>query len=142
VIFLDRNIISETMRAAPDTHVKGWLREQKPDLSVSTVVLGEILFGIAKVRPQERSPRWTIILKEWRIRFVGNIHAFDEPSAEIYGEIMGQSHRSGLNLSMADAMIAAVALRHGAALATRNTKHFETLGIPLINPWEHEAGRR
>lgn len=34
-----------------------------------------------------------------------------------------------------DNMIAATAKCHGLAVATRNTKHFESTGIPCINPW-------
>jgi toxin FitB len=32
-------------------------------------------------------------------------------------------------------MIAATALEHGLTVVTRNTKHFEGLGLSLINPW-------
>ena len=33
-------------------------------------------------------------------------------------------------------LIAATALEHGLALATRNTKDFEGLAVPLVNPFE------
>jgi toxin FitB len=33
-------------------------------------------------------------------------------------------------------MIAGIALSHRATLATRNTRHFEDLTIPIVNPWE------
>jgi predicted nucleic acid-binding protein len=47
------------------------------------------------------------------------------------------SHRDrlGLPIDTADAVIAAIALEHGAQLATRNTKDFTELGLVLINPW-------
>jgi predicted nucleic acid-binding protein len=35
-----------------------------------------------------------------------------------------------------DALIAAIALTHGATLATRNIPDFEHCGIPLVNPWQ------
>lgn len=35
-----------------------------------------------------------------------------------------------------DALIAAVAQSAGMIVATRNTKHFEPFGVPLVNPWE------
>jgi len=34
-----------------------------------------------------------------------------------------------------DGLIAATAIAHDLALATRNTKDFEGLGIHLIDPW-------
>ena len=35
-----------------------------------------------------------------------------------------------------DALVAATALEHGLALATRNVKDFERMGLKLINPWQ------
>lgn len=37
-----------------------------------------------------------------------------------------------------DAMIAAIAAVHDLTLATRNIKHFESLGVSLVNPWAYE----
>ena len=36
-------------------------------------------------------------------------------------------------------MIAAVSIRHGYRLFTRNTKDFELTGVRLFNPWEHAS---
>jgi predicted nucleic acid-binding protein len=41
-----------------------------------------------------------------------------------------------LALETADAFIAAVALANGFAVATRDTRPFETAGVDIINPWE------
>ncbi len=38
-------------------------------------------------------------------------------------------------MSAFDGLIAAIALSHGANLATRNTRDFEGGGLRLINPW-------
>ncbi|MGH3497887.1 MAG: hypothetical protein ACRDP1_10520, partial [Nocardioidaceae bacterium] len=40
-----------------------------------------------------------------------------------------------------DALIAAVAESAEMTIATRNTKHFEPLGILCLNPWETTASR-
>jgi predicted nucleic acid-binding protein len=32
-------------------------------------------------------------------------------------------------------MQAGIALAHHATLATRNTRHFEDLSVPVVNPW-------
>jgi predicted nucleic acid-binding protein len=37
---------------------------------------------------------------------------------------------------MRDTFIAGIAVAHGATLATRNTKHFEDLPMPVVNPWQ------
>jgi len=36
----------------------------------------------------------------------------------------------------ADALIAAVALANGFAVATRDTRPFEVAGVNVINPWQ------
>jgi toxin FitB len=41
-----------------------------------------------------------------------------------------------------DLLIAAIASIHGAAVATRNFRDFDGLGLQLINPFESIANRR
>ena len=38
-----------------------------------------------------------------------------------------------------DSLIAGTAIIHGLTVVTRNTKHFERTGVPLVNPWEFEG---
>ena len=37
---------------------------------------------------------------------------------------------------MIDGLVAATALEHGLAVATRNVKDFVGLGVEVFNPWE------
>jgi toxin FitB len=37
---------------------------------------------------------------------------------------------------MSDGMIAAIAMRHNATLATGNAKDFAFLGLEVVNPWD------
>ena len=39
----------------------------------------------------------------------------------------------------ADALIAAVAESAEMTVVTRNTRHFEPLGVPCLNPWDGTA---
>jgi predicted nucleic acid-binding protein len=139
MIFLDTNVISETMRLQPDAGVVDWIEMHDSMLCLSTIVIAETAFGIFKVRPEQRSPRWVRRLAEWSDRLSSNIYSFDEASAEIYGKVMGTARLQGRAIDTADGMIAAIALRHNAALATRNTAHFQIPGLKLINPWQHPA---
>jgi predicted nucleic acid-binding protein len=43
---------------------------------------------------------------------------------------------AGHPISQFDAMIAAIARSHRAAVATRNTADFERCGIQIVNPWK------
>lgn len=53
-----------------------------------------------------------------------------------YGDIVPRRFARGRPISIPDAQIAAIALAHGATLATRNAKDFDGTGIALVNPWE------
>jgi predicted nucleic acid-binding protein len=135
MIFLDTNVLSDTMKPRPDKIVEEWLVDHGRELHLSTVALAELFYGIRRVAPLQRSPRWELIAERWRQRLAGRIHEFDEAAAEAYGGLMGQASRLGRPMDTADGMIAAIALRHGASLATRNLRHFQIEGLRVIDPW-------
>ena len=49
---------------------------------------------------------------------------------------MAIRQRKGRVVDLRDAMIAGIALAHRATLATRNTRHFDDLSTPVVNPWQ------
>ena len=67
--------------------------------------------------------------------FVDRLLAFDVRAAEQAAAVDLVQHRKGRNIGVADLQIAGIALAQGASLATRNTKDFDDLGIPLVDPW-------
>jgi predicted nucleic acid-binding protein len=136
VIFLDTNVISETLRKSPDEAVTAWLIRYDADLALPTVTIAEIAFGIAKIRPEQRAARLEQKLIDLRHRFADRIFGFTEDAALAYGEIMGEASRQGGGMSVPDGMIAAIAKDNGGRLATRNLKDFRTTGLNLISPWD------
>ncbi|MFK4532151.1 putative nucleic acid-binding protein [Bradyrhizobium ottawaense] len=46
MIFLDTNVIFETLRKAPDDAVIAWLVRHDAELALPTVTIAEIAFGI------------------------------------------------------------------------------------------------
>jgi hypothetical protein len=135
VIFLDTNVVSETLKRTPDPKVLRWLERHDAVLALSTVVIAELAFGIARIRPDERAQRLMDGLMAWRQRFSGCIYTFTESAAMVYGERMGAATRKGRAIAAPDGMIAAIAQVHEAALATRNISDFQAAGITIINPW-------
>jgi predicted nucleic acid-binding protein len=135
VIFLDTNVVSEGMRARPDPGVLEWLDSHDSDIVLASVVIAEIAYGIERVRPDQRAARLEQSWREIRAKFAGRIFPFDEEAAIIYGGVMGSSERRGRKMATPDGMIAAIALRHQAPLATRNMSHFDVPGLRLIDPW-------
>lgn len=136
MIFLDTNVVSETMRRNPDTAVIAWLVRNDAELALPTVTIAEIAFGIAKIRPERRSVRLEQDLAAWRHRFADRIFPFTEAAALAYGEIMSAAARQGRSMTATDGMIAAIARVNGGRLATRNLTDFETTGLDLVFPWD------
>ena len=136
MIFLDTNVLSETLRKAPDEAVIAWLVRHDAELALSTVTIAEIAYGIQKIEPDQRADRLEQGLDEWRRRFADRIFGLTEEAALAYGELMGATVRQGRVMSAPDGMIAAIARVNGGRLATRNLTDFETTGLDLISPWD------
>jgi len=49
----------------------------------------------------------------------------DDQAADRASEVRRSLERAGASIGMADSLIAGIALAHGAALLTRNRRHFE-----------------
>ena len=131
------------MRPAPDASVLNWLNTQvAEDLWLNSVVVSELLFGIARLpagaRKRQLAETFAAILEQ---DFAGRILPFDLEAAVIYAELAAGCEAKGRPVAMADAQIAAICLAQGAKLATRNSKHFEGLGLVLVNPWGVADGR-
>jgi predicted nucleic acid-binding protein len=136
VIFLDTNVLSETLRKSPDPAVIAWLVRHDAELALPTVTIAEIAFGIQKIWPDQRANRLEKGLSDWRHRFADRIFGLTEAAALAYGEIMGGASRQGIGMSAPDGMIAAITRVNGGQLATRNLVDFQTTGLRLISPWD------
>ncbi|TYR37181.1 type II toxin-antitoxin system VapC family toxin [Mesorhizobium microcysteis] len=136
MIFLDTNVVSETLKKAPNEAVLAWLVRYDAELALPTVTIAEIAFGIQKIRPDQRADRLEQGLADWRRRFADRIFGLTEEAALAYGEIMGSAVRQGRGMSAPDGMIAAIARVNGGRLATRNLTDFETTGLDLMSPWD------
>ena len=136
MIFVDTNVVSESLRKAPEEAVMAWLARNDAELALPTVTIAEIAFGIQKIAPDQRARRLEQGLAAWRRRFADRIFGLTEEAALAYGEVMGAASRRGVGMSAPDGMIAAIARVNGGALATRNLADFATAGIELVSPWE------
>jgi predicted nucleic acid-binding protein len=65
----------------------------------------------------------------------GRVIPFDESAAQAAGRIAAARSKIGRSVEVRDVQIAGIALARNASIATRNIRHFEGLGIPLIDPW-------
>ncbi len=70
------------------------------------------------------------------MRFAERLLPIDRAIAEQWGELMAQSRRSGVALSVMDGFFAATALARDLTLVTRNVRDFAEFGVKLFDPWE------
>ncbi|MCS6780436.1 MAG: type II toxin-antitoxin system VapC family toxin [Geminicoccaceae bacterium] len=134
---LDTNLVCEPLRPRPSERVAAWFAAQDPArLFLTATVVGEIAFGIRLLPAGRRRGR----LEAWLDRLVGELFAdrilaYDREAALLYGALVAEARRAGRMVGTGDAQIAAVAKRHGLAVATRDVEDFETLGVAVVNPW-------
>ena len=137
MIVLDTNVISELFRLAPEPKVMGWLGALPGDVIYTTAVTrGELLYGLYCMADGRRKAD---LLQQLTLLFdrklAQHVLDYDGPAADSHARFAAKRKSQGRPVTMADAMIAGIALSRGAALATRNVRDFDGCGVTLIDPW-------
>lgn len=136
MILVDTNVVSETQGPRGDARVKSKVEERRDDIHISTMVLGEILYGVAKLDDGPRRTRLQEFYAGLRVAFDNRILPVTTPVAETWARLRATYWQAGRVLPMVDGLIAATALVHDLTLWTRNTRDFHGTGVRLFNPWE------
>lgn len=133
---LDTNVVSELRKAKrADANVRAWAASvPTSSLFLSAITVLEIETGILMV--ERRDQPQANLLRAWLEGqvlpvFSGRILPVDTAVALRCAKLHVPDRRSER-----DALIAATALVHGFAVATRNTDDFKATGVELVNPWE------
>jgi len=129
---LDTNVVSELRRPRPHGAVLAWLEGvADSDLYLSVVTIGEIQAGIEMTREQDAAKAAEI--EAWLEQVAQTYNVLDM-NADIFRAWAKLMHRKSGEI-IEDAMIAATAAVHGLTVVTRNTRDFEGLNVPLLNPF-------
>jgi len=138
MILLDTNVISEPQRREPHARVLEWLDAQALEtLYLSAVTVAELRAGIALMPVGKRRDSLHDNLEKRLLpMFANRVLSFDMACTKAYAELLATSRAAGVAVETADALIAAVALANGFAVATRDTRPFEVAGVNVINPWQ------
>ena len=127
---LDTNIVSYWMRGDP--HLINKIKSYSPsDLSLSTVTLAEIYYGIEKSQAKKKERR----LKIEHIKSELDIFPFNEQAAVKYGVIRAALEKRGKPISERDTQIASIALANNLCLVTHNKKEFSRISKLKIEDW-------
>ncbi len=137
MILLDTCVVSESLRPNPSSRVLEWV-DGLPEYQVylPSVVIGELQKGVALLPAGKKRTALQLWLVQLRERFKNRILYFDEETAVTWGILIAHLGKSGRKIPVIDSMLAAIALRNAALLATRNLNHYEGTGVELINPWK------
>ncbi|WP_461277715.1 type II toxin-antitoxin system tRNA(fMet)-specific endonuclease VapC [Acidithiobacillus sp.] len=126
---LDTNICIYIMKRQPP-EVESRLRDVAiGDVSLSSVVLAELWYGVHRSQRPERNET---ALRDF-LRFV-NVLDWPSEAAAVYGAIRATLTRQGSPIGGNDLLIAAHAIHEGATLVTNNGREFERVpGLNLEN---------
>jgi predicted nucleic acid-binding protein len=132
---LDTNVISELRKGKKaDRNVRAWAQALPAvSLYLSVISILEMEIGIRLMERRDKDQG--AILRAWMDghvipTFVDRILAVDTAVAQRCASLHVPNPRSDR-----DALIAATALVHGMAIATRNLNHFDAMGVAVVNPW-------
>lgn len=137
-MILDTNVISEIMRPVPDRNVVAWFGETVDEKrSITAITEAELLFGLSLMPAGKRRNDYAAAIARILTGEMRNaIFPFESADAPFFAEVMSSRRRVGRPLKELDAQIAAIALRRGLPIATRNVRDFGDCGVTLINPWD------
>jgi predicted nucleic acid-binding protein len=132
---LDTNVVSALRVRGPNRSVEEWAASVPlGDLYVSAFTIAEIERGV--IAKERADAEQGAVLRRWfednvLPAFADRVLGFDLSAARILA-----AYRVPEHAPLDDALIAAVAESAGLTVATRNTKHFEPLGVACVNPWD------
>ncbi|SRR5258706_15108995 len=138
MILVDTNVISEPARRAPSPRVLGFLA-QHPVVALSVISVLELEAGVESAPPSKRA-RLAAWLDALLTSGAVDIIPIDASIARTAGRMRNQLKNRPIALE--DLLIGATALSRGMPLATRNTGHFERMGVALLNPFGKPGPRK
>ena len=132
---LDTCVISELYRVGREPAVESEVNALGEDVYISVVTISEMSFGAHSLPVGSRQTELLHQLAQTEQRFAGRTLDVGADIAQLCGQIRGETRRSGIQIDLADGLIAATAIHHGMAVMTRNVSDFAPTGVEVINPW-------
>ncbi len=128
----DTVALSEMRKRVANPGFLEWLASVRgEDIHTSVLCLGEIGRGVALLpagAKREKFARW---LEEDLPDWLGpRVLPVDHAVAQVWGRLGARGKAEPV-----DALIGATAAVAGLAVVTRNVRHFDGLGVSVLNPW-------
>lgn len=126
------------LREEPSLNVVQWIQGHSEDhLFLSALVLGELARGVALLSHGKKRTALEAWIQSVELRFEGRILPLREKECVKWGSLSADLQKQGIQVPMADGLIAATALVHKMTLVTRNHKDMQAMGVRLENPWDN-----
>ena len=132
---LDTNVVSETTRSRPNPSVVDFL-DRTSELWLASLVIHELEFGLRLMPPGERRERLRMDVSRFLESYADRILPVSETGAVWAARLRANAVMSGRPPDLIDMLIAGTAKAHDLAVATRNVRDFEGLGVEVVNPWQ------
>jgi tRNA(fMet)-specific endonuclease VapC len=126
---LDTNIIIYTIKNRPEP-IRALFNLHSEQLCISTVTLGELVFGAERSQQVERN---LADIEAMTARL--EVLPFDNQAAYHFGQIRADLYRVGKPIGPYDMMIAGHARRSGLILVTNNEKEFSRIPGLILENW-------
>lgn len=133
---VDTNIVSELTKPHPNQNVVDWLWDHEGEIYLNAITIKELYFGVERLPEGKRKRTLRAAIDGIAKDCAGKTLPFDSFCGFECARLQQKAIKAGFNTAIEDLMIAAIAVRNDAVLATRNTKDFECLDIELVNPYE------
>jgi tRNA(fMet)-specific endonuclease VapC len=119
-ILIDTDLLVDVERGAGAPEVERLLGEE--DRAISVITVSELLHGVHRARGARRARRRAFVE-----HLLAGMQAIPvtEPVARVHADVWAQLAEQGHVIGAHDLWIAATALSHGLAVATRNAGDFE-----------------
>ena len=137
MIILDTNVLSALMQQHPDPVAVNWLDAQASEnVWISSITVFETRYGLALLpngqRKTQLQNRFELLVQT---DLANRVIMFDGRAAHMAARLAAERKTRGRPVDMRDTFIAGIALAQGATLVTRNTRHFDDLTTPVVDPW-------
>jgi predicted nucleic acid-binding protein len=138
---LDTNVLSESVRAKPNSRVTGWIAAVPAlETAISIVSLAELMDGAATMRDARRRERYsTWIETEIVVTFRDRVLPLTTGILIDWIALARGLRARGRTRDPADLLIAATARTHQLTVVTRNARHFIGTGVVVYDPWKDET---
>jgi predicted nucleic acid-binding protein len=135
-LLLDTCALSELRNPAGSAALKSFIDPiPAASLFLSVITIGEVVRGVALLADGRKKQSLSVWVAGLSRQFAGQVLPVDHETAELWGEMSAAGQKAGAMIPAPDGLIAATALRHGLHVVTRDTRHFETAGAMVVNPW-------